>query len=97
MVENIRVGDGEFAVRGGPEAIVEFVCLVKHKTDSTNPAGYSVVTHGQLSGYCARGADQNHEWIRVPPTPLDQITIGKMEDRPPEPVRRRASWASRTI
>ena len=82
------VGDGEYAMRGsGP--IVEFVCLAKHAADATNADGYTVERRGDLMGYCARGADRNHEWIRVPPTPLDDITIGKMEDLPPEPIRRR--------
>jgi hypothetical protein len=86
--ENRGVGDGEFAKRDRAAALVEFVCLAKHKTDSLNAHGYSVTTRGEMTGYCARGADQNHEWIRVPATPLDEITIGNMEDRPPDPVYR---------
>ena len=69
-------------------ALVELVCLAKHRADSTNADGYTVERRGELMGYCARGGDRNHEWVRVPPTPLDDITIGKMEDRPPEPIRR---------
>ena len=81
------VGDGEFAMRDRSVALVELVCLAKHRADSTE-ADYTVERQGELMGYCARGADRNHEWVRVPPTPLDDITIGKMEDRPPEPTRR---------
>jgi len=48
----------------------------------------TLLLRGQLAAYCARGADQNHEWIRVPPTPANEITTGIMEERPPEPVVR---------
>ncbi len=88
------MGDGEFAKRDRAAALVEFVCLAKHKADSLSADGYTVTTRGdEMTGYCARGADQNHEWIRVPATPLDEITIGNMEDRPPEPVLRRQQVA----
>lgn len=89
MVEKRGVGDGEFANRDNSAALVEFVCLAKHKTDSINGDGYTVATRDHLTAYCARGADQNHEWVRVPPTRLDEITTGEMDDRPPEPVYRR--------
>ena len=89
MEDNSGVGDGEFAKRDCSAALVEFVCLAKHKTDPLNADGYAVTTRGEMTGYCARGAAENHEWIRVPATPLNEITIGNMEDRPPEPVYRR--------
>ena len=79
------MGDGESLPREGLAALVEFVCVAKHKADPVTADGYTLAIRSQLRAYCARGADQNHEWIRVPPTPLDKITIGKMEDRPPEP------------
>jgi hypothetical protein len=87
------VGDGDSATGDKAAVLVEFVCLAKHKADSVNADGYTVTTRGQMMGYCARGAAQNHEWVRVPPTPLDEITIGMMEDRPPEPVYRRDRMA----
>ena len=61
--------------------------MAKHKADAVNADGYSVALRGQLNAYCARGADMNHEWIRVPCTPIDEITTGLMEERPPEPAR----------
>jgi hypothetical protein len=51
-----------------------------------NADGYTLALHSQLRAYCARGAAQNHEWVRVPATPVDQITTGVMEERPPEPA-----------
>jgi hypothetical protein len=54
-----------------------------------NADGYTLTVRKDLPAYCARGADLNHEWVRVPPTPLDAITIGMMEDRPPEPASAR--------
>jgi hypothetical protein len=88
-MDNTGVGDGDLALRDGSTELVEFVCTAKHKADPMNAAGYSLAIRSQLRAYCARGADQNHEWARVPPTPLDEITTGKMEDRPPEPGSRR--------
>lgn len=88
LEENTCVGDGELATRDDSAALVGSVCLAKHLADSTNADGYTVERCGDLMGYCARGADRNHEWVRVPPTPLEDITIGKMEDLPPEPIRR---------
>ncbi len=92
-MENIGVGDGELELRDGSAALVELVCIAKHKPDPLNADGYTVALRGELTGYCARGADRNHEWVRVPPTPLCEITIGKMEDRPPEPARPRDRMA----
>jgi hypothetical protein len=68
-----------------PNELIEFVCMAKHRTDPVNEKGYAVAAHRQLWAYCARGAEVNHEWIRVPPTPLDEVTIGRMEERPPAP------------
>jgi hypothetical protein len=68
-----------------PDELIEFVCMAKHRTDPVNSLGYAVAVHQQLWGYCARGAGANHEWIRVPATPLDEVTIGRMEERPPAP------------
>ena len=78
-----EIASGEQAV-----ACIEFVCLAKHRADPST-AEFTIETYRQLPAYCARGASQNHEWIRVPATPLDRITIGKMEDRPPDPARPR--------
>ncbi len=85
MPDNIGVDDRDAALRIGSTALVEFVCMAKHKADRLNADGYTLALRSQLAAYCARGAEQNHEWIRVPPTPLDEITVGKIEDRPPEP------------
>lgn len=82
------MGEQHLAPRVG-SAPVEFVCIAKHESDWTNADGYSVTIRSHLQAYCARGADLNHDWVRVPPTPLDEITIGRMEDRPPEPCTRR--------
>ena len=81
------MGDGD-VTRDDPAMLVEFVCLAKHRDDPTNADGYTLEKRAQLVAYCARGADRNHEWIRVPATPLGDITIGRMEDRPPEPIHR---------
>jgi hypothetical protein len=69
-------------------ADIEFVCLAKHRADAI-VGEFTIETHRQLPAYCARGATANHEWILFPPTQLESITIGKMEDRPPEPARPR--------
>ncbi len=78
--------EGEPAPVEPTVACIEFVCLAKHRADPST-AEFTVETYRQLPAYCARGASVNHEWIRVPATPLDRITIGMMEDRPPEPRR----------
>jgi hypothetical protein len=83
------VGDGDLALQQLSVVVVEFVCMAKHKTEALNDEGFTIALRSQLGAYCARGADQNHEWVRVPPTPLHEITIGLMEDRPPEPRRLR--------
>ena len=77
-------------LRESSAAVVELVCLAKHKADAVNADGYTLAIARQLVAYCARGADQNHEWVRVPPTPLHEITTGKTEDRPPERVESRS-------
>jgi hypothetical protein len=84
----MRVGNRKDLVLGnGPAALVDFVCMAKHNADPANADG--LVLLRQLKGYCARGAAENHEWVRVPPTPLGEITTGLMEERPPEPARPR--------
>lgn len=80
-VRNTVVGDGE-----RDDRLVEFVCLAKHRADATNGA-HSVERNRGLFAYCARGAQMNHEWVRVPPTAVHAITIGEAEDRPPLPPR----------
>ena len=85
--DNMRVGDGDLALRNRAVVLVDFVCMAKHKADTVNAGGTTAV-RSQLNAYCARGADKNHEWIRVPPTPLHEITTGLMEERPPEPAQR---------
>lgn len=83
------MGDRNLALRDAAAAVIEFICLAKHDIDARHPDGYSVTTRNQLGAYCARGAEQNHEWVRVPATPLDEITTGMAVDRPPEPATRR--------
>ena len=75
------MGSGE-AIAG--DALVEYVCLAKHRNDPIL-APYTLTTHLNVPAYCARGSDRGHEWIRVPATRADLITIGNMEDRPPQP------------
>ena len=81
------MGDNDLALADGPAAIVEFVCMAKHSADPVD--GHALALFSQLKGYCARGAAENHEWVRVPPTPLGEITTGMMDERPPEPARPR--------
>ena len=83
------MGSHEVPNREGSAVPVELVCIAGHRSDQRNANGYSLTNRGHLRAYCARGADQNHEWVRVPPTPFDEITIAKMEDRPPEPRAQR--------
>ena len=82
------MGNKDLVLGDGP-ALVEFVCMAKHNADPLNADGHTLAVFSQLKGYCARGASENHEWVRVPPTPLDEITTGVMEERPPEPARPR--------
>jgi hypothetical protein len=79
------VGDGDLALRNST-VLVDFVCMAKHKTDAVDPDG-TIMVRSELNAFCARGGDKNHEWIRVPSTPIDEITTGLMEARPPEPAR----------
>lgn len=83
------MGNKDVVLGDGPAALVEFVCMAKHNADSVNADGHTLALLSQLKGYCARGASVNHEWVRVPPTPLGEITTGVMEERPPEPARPR--------
>jgi len=71
------------------DALIEFVCLAKHRADPLCADGYSVATVRGVLAYCARGAEQNHEWVRVPASRICDLTIGLMEDRPPAPVTER--------
>lgn len=75
-------------------ALVDFVCMAKHDADPVIADGQTLAACGQLNAYCARGAAENHEWVRVPTTPLGEITTGRMEERPPEPARPRDRVAS---
>jgi len=79
------VGDGELALRTGSAELVEFVCMAKHATDPSR-GRYTLAQRSELTAYCPRGADVNHDWVRVPPTPVNEITTGIMEERPPEPA-----------
>lgn len=88
--ENTGMGDGDLALRDRSIVLVEYVCMAKHTADPVDAGGYTLDLRNALGAYCARGAHQNHEWIRVPPTLVDDITTGIMEDRPPEPARPRA-------
>lgn len=70
--------------------------MAKHDADPVNGDGNTLGAYCQLNAYCARGAAENHEWVRVPTTPLGEITTGVMEERPPEPVRPRDRLAQRS-
>jgi hypothetical protein len=83
------MGNKDLALGDGPAELVEFVCMAKHNADPMNPDGHTLAPLSQLKGYCGRGAAENHEWVRVPPTPLGEITTGATEERPPEPARPR--------
>ena len=82
------MGDGELALRDGSAELVEFVCMAKHTADPSR-GGHTLTLRNHLPAYCSHGADQNHEWIRVPPTPVNEITTGLREERPPEPATSR--------
>jgi hypothetical protein len=94
MVDNIRVGNGDLALGNGA-VLIDFVCMAKHKADAVNADAYTIAPHRQLSAYCARGAEANHEWVRVPSTPIEEITTGLTEERPPQP-RQLAFGSDRT-
>jgi hypothetical protein len=83
------MGDKDLVLGDGPAALVEFVCMAKHNADPVNADGHTLALLSQRRGYCASGAAENHEWVRVPPTRLGEITTGMMEERPPEPARPR--------
>lgn len=68
--------------------------MAKHNGDPVNGDGHTLA-YCQLNAYCARGGAENHEWVRVPTTPLGEITTGIMEERPPEPARPRHRIAQR--
>ncbi|HET6734306.1 hypothetical protein [Mycobacterium sp.] len=89
MRDKHGMGGRDFALGDGSAVLVEFVCMAKHEADPVNADGHTLALRGQLNAYCARGADENHAWVRVPPTPLGEITTGVMEERPPEPARPR--------
>ena len=83
------MGDAQFALGEGSAALVDFVCMAKHGADSVKANSHTLAICGQLNAYCPRGAAENHEWVRVPSTPLTEITTGIMEERPPEPAHPR--------
>jgi hypothetical protein len=83
------MGDANFALGDRSAALVHFVCMATHGADSVKANSHTLAHCGHLNAYCARGATENHEWVRVPSTPLREITTGIMEDRPPEPARPR--------
>lgn len=89
MRDNVRMGNKDLVLGDGPAALVEFVCMDKHNADPVNADGHTLAFLSHRTGYCASGAAENHEWVRVPPTPLGEITTGVMEERPPEPARPR--------
>jgi hypothetical protein len=62
--------------------------MAKHHADAVID-GHDLASCGELNAYCPRGAADNHEWVRVPTTPLGEITTGIMEERPPQPARPR--------
>jgi hypothetical protein len=87
------MGDASFALGDRSAALVDFVCMAKHDGEPVRANGHTLALCGELNAYCARGAAANHEWVRVPQTPLGEITTGIMEERPPEPARRRDRMA----
>jgi len=87
-VDKHCMGDGGLRLGDGSAELVEFVCMAKHVADPSR-GGYTLAQRSQLMAYCPRGAEQNHEWVRVPPTPVNDITTGIMEERPPEPATSR--------
>jgi hypothetical protein len=89
MTDNRRVSDGDLRYGDGSTALVDFVCMAKHSVDLGIRDGHTLAAYRQLNAYCARGATENHEWVRVPTTPLGEITTGRMEERPPDPARPR--------
>ena len=82
MSDNVSVSEGECAT-----AVIQYVCLARHRSEQLDEHGFSVVEHKTLGAFCARGGHLNHEWVRVPATPLDRVTTGSMEERPPAPRR----------
>ena len=88
------MSDRELMCGGASSALVDFVCMAKHGADTVMSDGHTLAAYCQLNAYCARGAVANHEWVRVPTTPLSEITTGLMEERPPEPARPRDRVAS---
>lgn len=80
------MGSGNFAPADGSAVLVEFVCMAKHG-EPVRGDGHTLAICGELTAYCSSGATENHEWVRVPPTPAGEITTGLMEERPPEPAR----------
>jgi len=80
------MSDAELMCGAAAAALVDFVCMAKHGADPVDRDGQTLAAYRQLNAYCARGADKNHEWVRVPTTPLGEITTGLMEERPPEPA-----------
>jgi hypothetical protein len=89
MSENLRMSQGDLMWEDVSMALVDFVCMAKHDADPVIDDGRTLAVCGQLNAYCARGATDNHDWVRVPTTPLGEITTGVMEERPPEPARPR--------
>ena len=95
MSDNVLMQGGQTASRNAASAVlgqeesdrlVEFVCLDPHRAEPLTAAHHSpLATHEKRWAYCAQAGAANHQWVRVPATPLDKVTTGKMEDRPPAP------------
>jgi hypothetical protein len=88
MTDNFGMSDGDLMWGDVANALVDFVCMAKHDADPIGDAP-ALALYCQLNAYCARGAEENHEWVRVPTTLLGEITTGRMEERPPDPARPR--------
>jgi hypothetical protein len=82
MSDNECVSEGECAT-----TVIEYVCLARHRSEHLDEESFSVVVHKDRGAFCARGGHLSHEWVRVPATPLDQVTTASMEERPPAPRR----------
>jgi hypothetical protein len=86
MRDNGSVSDDRSPASDVQPGLVEFICLDKHVDDPVCVEGFCVTVHRDRTSYCARGAERNHVWVRVPATPLQNLTLDKMEERPPDGI-----------
>ena len=72
-------------------ANIDFRCRADHTPDPTHKGGPTITLNEGLWAYCARGADENHEWERVPTTTLADLQMASHHmnvtpEQQPEPV-----------